>query len=164
MSGRIISGIFRTLTIIVLLFGVLAVSGCIDLFGSEETLVESSWYGKVVDEQGYGYPDVTVTLHIMNSNGEVYSRETVSSSAEPVRGMFVFDRIELRDGSYYGFATCNVTINNTTVSVRGDNQQLIDESSKTVTTMAVGGKNLTVIKYGNSVNEILTIPAQVPGT
>lgn len=130
-------------------------SGCVDLFSNQEVFVETSWYGKVIDETGRGCPNVTITLHVLNDRGEVYARDTNTSSAEPLMGMYVFDHIEVRDGAKYAYTTGLVKKDGREIALKGDVQPLVNESSKRSKVITVGGKNVTVTTYESSINEIL---------
>ena len=117
-------------------------SGCVDLFSNQEVFVETSWYGKVIDETGRGCPNV-------------YARDTNTSSAEPLMGMYVFDHIEVRDGAKYAYTTGLVKKDGREIALKGDVQPLVNESSKRSKVITVGGKNVTVTTYESSINEIL---------
>ncbi len=130
-------------------------TGCVDLLTDMEVLTEASWYGRVTDGQGRGVPDATVTLHVLNASGEVYRRQAQAASSEPVRGIYAFEHIELRDGADRAYTTCNVTIGNRTMSATGSTRSLVEGAR--ASTMRVKGKGITVITYGGVVDERLVL-------
>ncbi len=141
--------------VVALLLVAILMAGCVDLLTDREALTEASWYGRVTDGQGRGVPNATVTLHVLNAGGEVYQRQAQAASSEPVRGIYAFEHIELRDGADRAYTTCNVTINNTTMAAVGRTYSLVDRAG--ASTMSVNGKNITVITYGGVVDERLVL-------
>ena len=141
--------------VVALLAAAIILAGCVDLLTNKEALTEASWYGRVTDGQGRGVPNATVTLHVLNAGGEVYRRQAEAASSEPVRGVYAFEHIELRDGADRAYTTCSVTANNTTMSAVGGTRSLVEGAR--ASTMSVNGKNITTITYGGVVDERLVL-------
>lgn len=126
-------------------------AGCVDILQDREVLVESSWYGRVVDVKGQGVPGVNVTLHVLGDRGELYTRNSTTSAVATTKGVYYFDHIEIRDGTIAGYTTCTVG----GVYIKGDEHPLIDESKKETVNVTSNGKNITMTLYRNVVNEML---------
>jgi hypothetical protein len=142
------------LAVALILLAVLA-AGCVDLLSDREVLHEASWYGRATGAGGAGIANATVVLHVLGPSGEIYSREAVTASSEPVRGIYAFEHIELRDGADRAYTTCTVDDNDETLSATGDVRPL-DVVSRT-STMSVSGKNITVVTYDGVVDEHLIV-------
>ncbi len=143
------------MTAVALLLAVATVAGCVDMLTDREALTEASWYGRVTDSQNQGVSNAAVTLHVLNATGEVYERQAQAASSEPVRGVYAFEHIELRDGADRGYTTCNATVGNKTLTAVGQPRSLVDGARES--TMNVQGKNITVITYGGVVDERLVL-------
>ncbi len=140
---------------LVLLLVAFLAAGCVDLLTDREVLTEASWYGQVTDDQGRGVPNATVTLHVLNAGGEVYRRQAQAASSEPVRGIYTFEHIELRDGADRAYTTCNLTMGNRTISATGSPRSLVEGAK--ASTMRVKGKDIAVITYNGVVDERLVL-------
>lgn len=143
----------KTALVVILL--AVTMAGCVDMLTNKEVLTESAWYGRLVDGHGMGIANATVTLHVLNNDSEVYERQAQTATSEPVRGMYTFDHIEIRDGADRAYTTCNLTMNGRDYLLKGDVRPLIDGSRSRTSTMRVNDKNITIVSYSGAVNEYL---------
>ncbi len=133
----------------------MVLSGCVNVLTNREVLAEGSWYGRVVDGQGRGVANATVTLHVLNDHGEVYRRQAQAASPDTVKGIYTFDHIELRGGADRAYTTCNATADNGARSAVGKIRALTDHAS--ASTMTVDGKSISVLTYDGVVDEELVL-------
>jgi PGF-CTERM protein len=80
----------------------------------------SSWFGSVVDSFNTGYGGIEVTLHVMNQTvdgsglvtdtQEIYNMTTITSSAQPYVGTYVFDNIVITPDTAYAYATAEAPL------------------------------------------------------
>ncbi len=87
------------------------------------TPMASSWTGYVVDSYGTGYGGVNVTLHIRDaSNDEIYNMTTISSTAKPFVGLYVFDNVVVTPTTAWIFADASASLtDNMTIYGRSNN-------------------------------------------
>ncbi|MCD1296132.1 PGF-CTERM sorting domain-containing protein [Methanocella sp. CWC-04] len=86
----------------------------------------SSWFGSVVDSFNTGYGGIEVTLHVCMANAtEIYNMTTITSSAQPYVGTYVFDNIVLTPDTAYAFATAEAPLtDNLTIYGASNNYSL----------------------------------------
>lgn len=93
-----------------------------------------SWFGNVVDSYLVPYPGIEVTLHVIGWDGskyyEQYNMTTLTSSAQPYVGAFVFDNIEINSTTAHAYASAKAELTDN-VTIPGQSQNYTLNKTRT---------------------------------